>query len=76
MTNPSTPDHTAEVIYQAITTDQPKLRYLVGSDAESLVQARQNLTDEQWVADWSTPDDAQWRAKVQAWTDIAVPPLE
>ncbi|MEE2875274.1 MAG: hypothetical protein VYD09_01925, partial [Chloroflexota bacterium] len=40
----------AQVILDAITTDDPKLRYLVGSDAESLMSARQKISDEEWVA--------------------------
>ncbi len=48
--NPAMPEDVAQVILDAITTDDPKLRYLVGSDAESLMSARQKISDEEWVA--------------------------
>jgi NAD(P)-dependent dehydrogenase (short-subunit alcohol dehydrogenase family) len=44
------PELVAEAVSQAITTDDPKLRYLVGTDAEALAQGRAALTDEALVA--------------------------
>src|SRR5882762_11142733 len=46
----SQPDDAARVIYEAVTAKDPKLRYLVGDDAERLVAGRRRLTDEEYVA--------------------------
>ena len=46
---PTYPQEVAELIEHAIVTDEPKLRYLVGPDAFSMVQARSELTDEEWL---------------------------
>tara|TARA_B100000700_G_C15020879_1_gene845664 strand:+ start:302 stop:1174 length:873 start_codon:yes stop_codon:yes gene_type:complete len=46
---PTYPQEVAELIEYAIVTDQPKLRYLVGPDAFSMVAARESLTDEEWM---------------------------
>ncbi len=47
--NPSPPELVAETIQLSLETDQPKLRYLVGEDAKGFVEARQAMTDEEWV---------------------------
>jgi NAD(P)-dependent dehydrogenase (short-subunit alcohol dehydrogenase family) len=39
----------AKVIEYAITTDAPKLRYMVGADAKPFAEGRARLTDEEWV---------------------------
>ncbi|MBO04215.1 MAG: short-chain dehydrogenase/reductase [Chloroflexi bacterium] len=48
--NPAMPEDVAEVILSALTTTEPKLRYLVGTDAISLMDARDNVSDEEWIA--------------------------
>jgi NAD(P)-dependent dehydrogenase (short-subunit alcohol dehydrogenase family) len=45
----SQPDDVARVIHEAVTADQPKLRYLVGEDARRLAAGRQRLSDEEYV---------------------------
>ena len=46
----STPEDTAEAIAHAIRTEAPRLRYLVGRDAETIVDHRARMTDEEFVA--------------------------
>ncbi len=46
----STAEDTAEVIAHAIRTETPQLRYLVGWDAETIVDHRARMTDEEFVA--------------------------
>jgi NAD(P)-dependent dehydrogenase (short-subunit alcohol dehydrogenase family) len=45
---PGDPQMVAEAIYDAVYTDQPRLRYLVGEDAKMLAGLRRQLDDEQW----------------------------
>jgi len=50
----------ARVIHEAATATEPKLRYLVGDDAERLVAGRQRLTDEEYVATGRAMPDAEY----------------
>jgi NAD(P)-dependent dehydrogenase (short-subunit alcohol dehydrogenase family) len=50
------PYQVAEVIEHAITTDAPKLRYLVGVDADVFMRERPRMTDEEYL---------QWFGRVQ-----------
>jgi len=50
MKMPSQPSDVAAVIYEAVTTREPKLRWLVGEDARRLAAGRQQLSDEEYVA--------------------------
>ena len=48
----SLPSNVAKVIYQAIESTNRQVRYLVGKDAASIINARQNLSDkelENWI---------------------------
>ena len=48
----SLPSDVAKVIYQAIESNNRQVRYLVGKDAVSIINARQNLSDkefENWI---------------------------
>jgi len=49
MKAPSQPLDVAGVIFEAVTTKEPRLRYLVGDDAERLVTGRRQLSDEEYV---------------------------
>ena len=59
MKMPSQPEDVARVIHEAVTTDTPRLRYLVGEDARRLVAGRARLTDEEYVdTGREMPDEA------------------
>ena len=60
MKTPSQPADVARVIYEAATTKAPKLRYLVGDDAERLVAGRRRLTDEEYVEPGRPMPDAEY----------------
>ena len=60
MKTPSQPEDVARVIYEAVTTDTPKLRYLVGEDARRLSAGRQRLTDEEYIAAGREMPDEQY----------------
>jgi len=49
MKRPSQPEDVARVIHEAVTTPDPKVRYLVGEDARRLAAGRARLTDEEYV---------------------------
>jgi hypothetical protein len=42
--NATSPEEVAKTIVQAILTEKPEFRYLVGSDAVSLLEARKNMS--------------------------------
>jgi NAD(P)-dependent dehydrogenase (short-subunit alcohol dehydrogenase family) len=59
MKMPSQPEDVARVIHEAVTSDTPRLRYLVGEDARRLVAGRARLTDEEYVETGrEMPDEA------------------
>ncbi|MGA9276887.1 SDR family oxidoreductase [Ilumatobacter sp.] len=72
MGSPGTPDMVAEVIWRAITADAPELRHVVGDDAVCLVGRRLDLTDEEWIAGQSDPDDDRHRAWISDMTGVQV----
>jgi NAD(P)-dependent dehydrogenase (short-subunit alcohol dehydrogenase family) len=75
LADPATPEQVAEVIWNAITTDSPTLRHLAGRDAHVVASTRPTLSDEEWIAGLITPDDAQWRANMKAWSGTEIPAL-
>jgi len=62
---PTMPEECAATILQALTTDQPRLRYTVGSEAESLVRNRAALTDEEWIALANVESDEEHLARLR-----------
>jgi NAD(P)-dependent dehydrogenase (short-subunit alcohol dehydrogenase family) len=58
----SQPADVARVIHEAVTTDTPRLRYVVGEDARLLIAGRARLTDEEYVATGEPMTDEQYLA--------------
>jgi NAD(P)-dependent dehydrogenase (short-subunit alcohol dehydrogenase family) len=54
------PADAAAVIYEAATTKQPRLRWLVGDDAKLLVAGRQRMSDEEYVAGGRAMSEEQY----------------
>ena len=75
LAEPSTADEVADVIWGAITTDAPTLRYPVGADGIALAERRPGVADDDWVAGLSDADDAVFRARMLDWSGVEVPPL-
>jgi len=49
MENESSPlEEVAKVILQAITSENPQLRYTVGRDADTMIQARVDMPEKQF----------------------------
>jgi NAD(P)-dependent dehydrogenase (short-subunit alcohol dehydrogenase family) len=45
----SSPSEVADMVLQAVTSDNPKARYLVGEDALKMMEKRRNTTDEEFA---------------------------
>jgi NAD(P)-dependent dehydrogenase (short-subunit alcohol dehydrogenase family) len=58
----SQPDDAARVIYEAATSPQPRLRWLVGEDARRMDAARRRMTDEEYLAGARPMSDEQYLA--------------
>src|SRR5438093_8724487 len=46
--NATQPEEVAKTIVQAILSEKPEFRYVVGNDAVTLMQARKNMTDSEF----------------------------
>jgi len=68
--NPGRPETVAEVIFEAVTTERPRLRYLVGTDAEGMAAGRARISDEEWVAMGGGLDDAEYNARFKRYFGI------
>ena len=60
MKTPSQPSDVAQVVHEAVTATEPRLRYLVGDDARRLTAGRQRLTDEEYVATGRPMPDSEY----------------
>jgi len=60
------PADAAAVIYEAATTKQPRLRWLVGDDAKLLVAGRQRMSDEEYVAGGRAMSEEQYLDEMRA----------
>ena len=56
----TSPENVAAAIEHAITTDEPRLRYLVGKDAKTLSARRADMSDEEWLGPDRQLDDDEW----------------
>ena len=68
--NPGRAETVAEVIWEAVTTDRPRLRWLVGADAEGLAAGRARISDEDWVAMGAGLEDAEYNARFKRYFGI------
>jgi hypothetical protein len=58
--NASDPFDVATVVYHAITTDSPMLRYPVSWGGPEILAGRRRITDEQWIALGDIADDDEY----------------
>ena len=63
------------MIWQAVSTETPRLRYTVGVDAGAFVAARRDFSDEDLLAALTSPDEAFWRGRMLAWYATDTPPM-
>ncbi len=53
----SPPEDVADCVAEAVATEKPKLRWLVGRGAERNVANRSAMTDEEWISVWQLPNE-------------------
>lgn len=46
--NASSPQLVANITFEALSSDKPRLRYLAGKDAEQWIEAKKKMTDEEF----------------------------
>lgn len=61
--NPGQPSEVSEAIYEAATSESPKLRYTCGWGGPELTERRPTISDEDWVALGAIEDDADYVAR-------------
>jgi len=66
------PELVAETILEAVTTDNYKLRWPVGPDAEGMMAARQQLPSEEWVRMGADLSDAEYNSKFEEYFGIVL----
>jgi len=64
------PAAVAEVIYEAITTGDYRLRWPVGPDAEGMFAARQRLPAESWISMGADLSDAEYNTRFRDYFGI------
>jgi NAD(P)-dependent dehydrogenase (short-subunit alcohol dehydrogenase family) len=65
MPHAAQPAEAAAVIYEAATTAEPRLRWLVGDDARRLVAGRQRMSDEDYVAGGRAMPEDEYLAEMR-----------
>jgi len=61
----SQPADAARVIFEAVTTREPRLRWLVGEDARRLDAGRRRMSDEEFIAGARPMPDAEYLAQMK-----------
>jgi NAD(P)-dependent dehydrogenase (short-subunit alcohol dehydrogenase family) len=64
------PERVAETILEAINTDDYRLRWPVGEDAEGMLKGRAAITDEAWVAMGEDLTDEEYNGNYRRWFGI------
>ncbi|MFP6772965.1 MAG: SDR family oxidoreductase [Alphaproteobacteria bacterium] len=64
---PASADDVAQTIEHAITTDDPKLCYLVGQDAVDFVAARRRVSDEDYIKFSAIEEDEDYFDAMKDW---------
>lgn len=65
LANPGMPSEVADVIHQAVTTDEYRLRWTCGWGGPELCNNRASVSDEDWVALGAIEDDTMYTQRFQ-----------
>jgi hypothetical protein len=76
ISNATDPFAVADVIHHAVTTDEPRLRYVTSWGAAELIQGRERMTDADWVALGATPDDDAYYARFEELFGLDIRPVD
>jgi len=57
------PEEVGEVVYEAVTTEHPKLRYACSWGGDGMIEGRAAMADEDWVALGALADDGDYYAE-------------
>jgi len=68
------PFEVADVIYEAFTTDSPQLRYVTSWGGREMVEGRERMNDDDWVAMGVTDDDAEYYRRFNDLFDLDISP--
>lgn len=71
---PGQPSEVADVIFEAATTENPKLRWTCGWGGAELSGNRPSISDEDWVALGAIEDDEEYRARFEELFGLSVRP--
>ena len=69
---PAQSEDVARTILEAITTQDYKLRWRVGKDADGIFAGRQKMTDEDWIAMGGELSDAEYNEQFKAHFGISL----
>lgn len=70
--NPGHPSEVSQVIYEAVTTKTPKLRYTCGWGGAELANNRTAVSDEDWVALGAIDDDVEYATRFKELFDLEI----
>jgi NAD(P)-dependent dehydrogenase (short-subunit alcohol dehydrogenase family) len=68
------PKDVARVIHEAITTDRPRLRYVMSWGGENLINGRAAMSDSDWIALGAIADDQGYYDRFQRHFGVAIAP--
>jgi len=74
--NATDPFDVAAVIHHAVTTDEPRLRYVTSWGAEELIRGRDRMTDADWVSLGAAPDHATYYTRFEELFGLDIRPSE
>ena len=72
--NATDPFEVAAIVYEAVTTESPQLRYPCSWGGESILAGRATMSDQDWVSLGAEPDEEQYRRRFQAAFGVDITP--
>ena len=73
LADPGLPEDVARLIVEVAQSERPPLRVIAGEDARQLIEGRQKMSDEDWVALGGELSDDEYARRFEAFFGIALP---